>query len=86
VLNHPGYRKDIQHGLRFWEASRVGLNVDDPADLSEVVSVALEDRQWDQWNRWSALDIVFGPYRTGAGVRAASALVQWAQTLEHVAA
>jgi hypothetical protein len=31
VLNPPWYDRKIDHGLRFWEASEVGVNCNDPA-------------------------------------------------------
>jgi hypothetical protein len=36
VVNASWYRRDIDHGLRFWEYSDIGPNVDHPADLAEV--------------------------------------------------
>jgi len=41
ALNHPSYRRDVSHGLRFW--SPPGLMVDRPDQLEEFVGLALHD-------------------------------------------
>lgn len=84
VLNMPAYRRDVQHGLRFWDASRVGVNVSDPRDLVDLVTDALMDDITAQRDRESALDIVYA-FRSGAAQRAADAIMGWAG-IEEVAA
>lgn len=76
VLNIPAYRRGVEHGLRFWEAAGVGLNVWDPADLVEVVQAGLEDSPAAAADRDRALAIAYG-HRSGAGPRAAAAVVDW---------
>lgn len=41
VLNIPQYRREVDHGLRFWEYADVGLQVDRPEDLKETIWRAL---------------------------------------------
>jgi hypothetical protein len=79
VLNPGCYRKGVTHGLRFWEAASVGLQVDVPYFLTNTVRDALRDRYDDQQAREKALDLVYA-YRTGAAERAAAVLVDWIQT------
>jgi hypothetical protein len=81
-----GYRRDINHGLRFWDAADVGVRIDDPADLPEAVRIALVDPPGIRENREAALDIVYA-YRDGrAAERAAAALLSWAGQEAAVAA
>lgn len=77
VLNAPWYRRDADHGLRFWEAAAVGVQVDDPADLVMAVARALDLRDDDVSAREAALDVVY-TQREGAAQRAADAIVDWA--------
>lgn len=80
VLNHPAYRRAVDHGLRFWEAATVGINVDDPRDFVAGVTLALEDRRTVAEQREEALGIVYAR-RTGAAERASEVLVRWASSL-----
>lgn len=77
VMNAPAYRRSVHHGLRFWEAADVGLQVDDPSQLEAAVRYALLDRQEQATNREAALRLVYA-YRSGAAARAATALEEWA--------
>lgn len=77
VMNSPRYDRRVDHGLRFWEASEVGVNCDDPADLEARIEEALADPPERQANREAALDLVYA-YRTGAAQRAADVLMDWA--------
>lgn len=76
VLNPPYYRRSVEHGLRFWSASTVGVNVDEPSALGDAIARALEERPEDVEAREAALRIVY-PVRTGAAARAADAIVRW---------
>ena len=77
VLNAPWYRKDVYHGLRFWDAADVGVNVDDPAATLPAVECALADREEQRERRERALSIVY-TYRRAAARRAAEAIREWA--------
>ena len=77
VLNAPEFRRNVNHGLRFWEAATVGVQVDHPRDLVAAVASALEDPEPSQNAREAALAIVY-TYRSGGASRAAAALSDWA--------
>jgi hypothetical protein len=77
VLNPRIYRRNVNHGLRFWEASTVGVNVNPGDDLEAAVRLALEDSPEQRAERERCLDLVYA-YRTGGAQRAADALVDWA--------
>lgn len=59
VLNHPDYRRNVHHGLRFWDAAHVGVNVDRPSDLIPMIRTALVDPPDVRARREDALKIVY---------------------------
>lgn len=77
VVNSPAYRRDVDHGLRFWDAAAVGINVDATRDLEAAIARALELRPSDVSAREAALDVVYQP-RHGSADLAATALLEWA--------
>jgi len=77
VLNAPWFRRDVEHGLRFWQASGVGVNVDQPERLPAGIDAALADDESTRCNREAALSTVYA-HRSGAAHRAAIALAAWA--------
>jgi hypothetical protein len=46
VLDNPDYRRDVHHGLRFWDCADVGPRIQDPADLGEAVDRVLAGQPW----------------------------------------
>lgn len=85
VLNSRYYRRDVNHGLRFWEAATVGMQVDRPADLIPTVEAALLDPPEQQEARKAALDIVY-PIRRGGAKLAVAAIRDWLSGLQEQAA
>lgn len=96
VLNPPGYRMTVNHGLRFEPsrgceitpgihfcgAAHVGIAVNDPLQIAAAVDRALEYRPADIAAREAALDLVYTP-RHGAAARAAEVLVDWMASCRH---
>lgn len=76
VVNAFAYRPHVSHGLRFWDAADVGIQVDHPSELDAAISSALEDRPAQQRRRASALRKVYA-HRGTAARRAASVVASW---------
>jgi hypothetical protein len=77
VINSRGYRRSMNHGLRFWDAATVGVQVNDPTQLRPAIERAIADPPEQRAAREAALDIVYA-YRSGAAKRAAKLLTAWA--------
>jgi hypothetical protein len=73
VLNAPWFRRDVEHGLRFWEHSELGPSVWDPEDLSDAVEESLADPAPFPERRRLASEAVY-PYRGVATERAVEVL------------
>jgi len=83
VLNASFYRRSINHGLRFWEAATVGVQVTAATErrltpsLVDAVRRALADPPAQRAAREAALGLVYA-YRSGGAERAAAVLMDWA--------
>jgi hypothetical protein len=75
VLNAPYYRRDVEHGLRFWEAANVGPQVDHPGQLQRAIAAALDPtpEQVAETNR--CLDLVY-THRDGSSTARAIAAIE----------
>jgi hypothetical protein len=73
ILNAPWYRKNVHHGLRFWDHIP-GIQVDDPRNLNAAIREALENDTWAE-ERKRITDIVY-PYIGEASQRAAAAILE----------
>lgn len=43
ILNAPWFRRDVNWGIRFWDYSDVGINVDEPEELFTAINTTVED-------------------------------------------
>lgn len=75
VLNHPEYRRNVDHGLRFWEYADIGPQVDRLENLSDVIADVL-DHPDGHAERASEIVRDLFPFRDGlATQRAVAALL-----------
>lgn len=74
VVNSPVYRRDVAHGLRFWEYADVGEQVDSPDQLESAVR-ELRDQPGKHALRATEICQALFPYRDGRSAeRAAQAI------------
>lgn len=73
-LNAPWYRRNVKHGLRFWELIP-GAQVDDPTDLPDIVEQALLDPPEWAWARRRAVNTVYPRNDGNASHRAVQQLL-----------
>lgn len=76
LMNAPWYRRRVDHGLRYWEAANVGIQVSAWQQLTRAIRQAFTDDAEQRRNREAALAIAYA-FRTGAAGRAADALDGW---------
>lgn len=76
VLNAPWYRRNVDHGLRFWECAEIGVNCDTPDALANAIQSALEDTSEQQAKRKQAIDLVYPVNDGTASARAARAVAE----------
>ena len=79
ALNCPLYRKDINHGIRFWDHIP-GLQCDSPGELVGTVREALEDPEGASQARGAATDAVFTFTDGGSAERAVNRILKWRES------
>lgn len=75
-LNMPSYRREVEHGGRFWSAPP-GIQVDHPSELADAIACALTDPPAHRAIRARAVEWAYGGPITGdASERAANAILE----------
>ena len=81
ILNAPWYRRDVEHGLLFWEFRDIGVQVDLPRELPGAIKKAMADPKEIAERRREIIAQVYGACDGRAAERAANALLdilsQW---------
>jgi hypothetical protein len=97
LMNSRYYRRSANHGLRFWDAAGVGIQVDPTvvhnqadvpktlAAMCDAIDRSLTDPPELRAQREDALDVVYQP-RTGGAEHAAQAITAWLGAETEVAA
>jgi hypothetical protein len=73
VLNAPYYRRNVDHGLRFWR-NIPGIQVDDPRDLKAAIDEAVFRDTFEK-ERKAITEIVY-PHLGESSARAAQAILE----------
>jgi len=77
VLNAPWFRRDVHWGIRFWDYSDVGVNVEEPRDLCAAI-----ERTWEEYStihlfeRSKAVRDLY-PYLGASAARAAQVVTNY---------
>lgn len=84
VLNAPWYRRDVEHGLRFWEHCDIGINCDNPEYLLNCVELGLKDNEKQRILRQKCLKAVY-KYQDGKSTqRATDELIKLVNSREYI--
>lgn len=69
VLNNPWFRRDVNHGMRFWEFSNIGVNCDSRLDLMDSIDECLDDEYEANRERISSLIYPFHKRSTEEAIK-----------------
>ncbi len=84
VLNAPWFRRDVHWGIRFWDYSDVGINVEDPGELFDAINRTLADYATicAEERRRAVADLY--PYVGCSAARAVEVLDGYLEEITHV--
>jgi hypothetical protein len=82
VMNAPWYRRDVDHGLRFWTHSRLGIMVDNGWELTPAIHKALTDPPEVAGLRRAITRAVYPALDGQASARAAAAIIDTAAAID----
>jgi hypothetical protein len=73
VLNAPWFRREVKHGLRFWDYTDIGFNVEEPEELLKAIDTTLRIPELFLHQRRKATRELF-PYLGHSAQRAAAVI------------
>lgn len=84
LLNNPHYRRNVEHGMRFWEFSDIGLQVNEPETLITTINKALKDSNKIKKRRREIIKKVY-PYLGNATEKFIKILIdaRWDQRMKY---
>lgn len=74
ILNAPWFRRDVKHGIRFWDYTDIGPQVDEPEDLQVTIEQMLADPGMYATERAEMVAELY-PHRGHSAQRAAGAIL-----------
>lgn len=83
VLNAPWYRRNIEHGIRFWEHADVGINCNNPEELLQKIEEALLDSPEQKKLREKAVKAVYAVSDGTASQKAINAIISLLASKEY---
>jgi glycosyltransferase involved in cell wall biosynthesis len=78
-LNAPWYRRDVQHGGRFWDWPRGQVQCDEPDQLMDAIVAALDDPAGARAAREAMVDSIYADRDGCSAERAAAAIASLRQ-------
>jgi len=75
LLNSPKYRKDVHHGLRFWECATIGPQVERDDNLEDKIWESLRYNKKQYENTEKALNTVY-TIRDGSSSKIAAEIIR----------
>lgn len=74
-LDHPTYRRDVEHGGRFWIWPQGQVSCDDPERLGQRIALALADTQGTRNARQLMADEIYPPWARGQAAQLGAAAI-----------
>lgn len=82
VLNAPWFRRTVHHGIRFWDYSEVGVNVEGPEHLSRAIDATIQGYEMVRLReRFQAMHDLY-PYLGKSAMVAARVIVDYLKELD----